>query len=324
MGDRTIWYNLAPVKESVQTKAVTEYTGDFGSFVFQLSEGKNFDNDKADATVFAANAKISKGTDGLWRSSTPYYWPNDGSSLTFISYAPYYATLPSGWSCTAADGFTITGHTLVNTVGYNEASKDVLVSGMAKDMTGNVTPGLYYTRGVPTLFKHILCKVKVVAHQNNSFDDDDSNPNNDYVTINSVSFTNIFTKGNFSSSAGWTGQSTTASYAFNPSPDIRLPSDLTQTEVFAETLMMPQPTTKGGRANAPTLKIDYTICTDGVTENKEATLALYNSIADLAAWDPGKIITYNLSISVKDEYIEFGGSPGAWTDGTGGDIDMGI
>lgn len=323
--EQSIWYNLAPVKEGAQVKAAgtSEFSGTFGSFAYRLPAGKNFDANRADATTFINNVEISK-TSGVWKAATSYFWPNDGSSLSFISYAPYKSSLPSGWSCTAAAGFTITGYTMPSTtVGYYDADEDILVSDVAKDLTGNVNPGQYYTRGVPTLFKHILCKVKVVAHQNNTFVNTNGNDSDDYVTINSVRFDNIYIKGNYNYT-GWSGHTTTASYSKDYSPDIKLPSDLTLTEVFAETLMMPQPTTKSGRANAPALVVSYTICTDGASTTKTATLPLYNSIADLAAWQPGKIIAYNLSISVKDEFIEFSGKPGDWSDGTGGGIDMGI
>ena len=76
--------------------------------------------------------------------------------------------------------------------------------------------------------------------------------------------------------------------------------------------MIPQPTSQAGRTEAPKIIVKYETRVGGVTETKTAELDLYNGPASLAAWEMGKDIIYNISISTKDEYIEFNASYTDW------------
>ena len=304
--DTGIWYNLAPVKDEVQTKAIQQYDGTFGSYAFLFPEGMAYDTDKGSAAVseYISNAKIEK-VGGVWKCATQMYsWPASGS-LTFISYAPYELSSRAGFSCTAAEGVKIPNFVLPATVGNTKPEYDILIAETAKDLTSNVDPGRYFTKGVPTLFKHKLSKVSIKAHLNNKLE------SGEYVRITSIQLFNIYRDGDFDGSK-WTGLDNETDFS-----KITLEGDsgnltLDSKALFAPTLMIPQPTSQAGRTEAPKIIVKYETRVGGVTETKTAELDLYNGPASLAAWEMGKDIIYNISISTKDEYIEFNASYTDW------------
>ena len=304
--DTGIWYNLAPVKDEVQTKTIQQYNGTFGSYAFLFPEGMAYDTDKGSAAVseYISNAKIEK-VGGVWKCATQMYsWPASGS-LTFISYAPYELSSRTGFSCTAAEGVKIPNFVLPATVGNTKPEYDILIAETAKDLTSNVNPGRYFTKGVPTLFKHKLSKVTIKAHLNNELE------SGEYVRISSIQLFNIYRGGDFDGSK-WVGLDNETDFS-----KITFEGDsgnltLASTTLFAPTLMMPQPTSKSGRTEAPKIIVKYETGVGGVTETKTAELDLYNGPASLAAWEMGKDIIYNISISTKDEYIEFNASYTEW------------
>lgn len=317
--DAGIWYNLAPVKEVVQTKAIQEYAGSFGSYAFLFPTGMSYDTDKEDESVskYIDNAKIEKVGD-VWKcASQMYSWPTSGS-LTFFSYAPYELPSHAEFSCTAADGIKISNYVLPATVGNTSAEYDILIADIAKDLTSNVNPGRYFTKGVPTLFKHKLSKVSIKAHLNNELG------SGEYVRISSIQLFNIYRGGDFDGSK-WVGLDNETDFSKitfeGDSGNLTLESKT----LFAPTLMMPQPTSKSGRTEAPKIIVEYVVTrVGGVTETKTAELALYNGPASLAAWEMGKDIIYNISISTKDEYIEFNASYTPWEEVMNPDINVGL
>ncbi len=317
--DTGIWYNLAPVKDEVQTKAIQQYDGTFGSYAFLFPEGMTYATDKKSAAVseYIRNAKIEKVGD-VWKCATQMYsWPSSGS-LTFFSYAPYELSSRTGFSCTAAEGVKIPNFVLPATIGNTESEYDILIAEVAKDLTSNVTPGTYFTKGVPTLFKHKLSKVSIKAHLNNALED------GEYVKITSIQLFNIYRGGDFDGSK-WTELGTETDFSSitleGNSGDLALDSKT----LFPPTLMIPQPTSQSGRPEAPKIILRYETKLGGETELKTADLYLYNGPASLAAWEMGKDITYNISISTKDEYIEFNASYSDWTENVmSPDINVGL
>lgn len=301
--DETIWYNIAPVKELPQTKAVNEFdkSKTFGSYAYKGSD------------LFIDNEEISYQTD-KWvaKDGSKYYWPYSGA-LTFMSYAPYSLSSRAGFSCTEASGISLSNVTLPNTVGYYSESDDILVADIARDLTKESHP----MSGVPTVFKHKLSKVAVKASMNNNL------TGSDYVKITGVSLQYIYTKANYAQSGGWTSHSELETYSPG-SLDVNL--TLEPQYVFEETLMIPQPTTLSGRGTGkdPKLVVSYQMKIDGYTSNKTAELKLYTDPSSPAAWEEGKVVTYYISISTKDEYIEFDGLLGDWADPVYGDINMGL
>lgn len=307
--DNTIRYNLAPVKEEIQTKALVSFptSSTFGSYAFKIPAGKNYDNNSAEGTVYINNAEIGYDNEtGYWKcDSQTYSWPNDGGSLTFFSYSPYGL---AGVNCSCVNGITIDNYTVGTTLG--DISSDILVADVAKDLTQNQYA--FGNKGVPTLFKHKLSRVRIVASLNNKTEA------GEYAYIKSLTLNNIYRRGDYINGA-WTNHD--MEYDF---PDmITTQIDLeygTQSIIMPLTVMMPQPMTSTG-AHVPSITIVYRTHNHGADQTQ--TIPLYNGPTTAAAWETGKEITYYINISTKDEYIEFNGSTSTWIEETGGDINLG-
>ena len=171
---------------------------------------------------------------------------------------------------------------------------------------------------VPSFLIHRLCKVTVKAIFKYELG------SGEYVRINSVSLQNIYTRGNYSSVGGWTFQPTLKDYSIG---ELDKTLSMTPDVVFAETLMIPQTTTLSdrGTGNDPKLVVNYTVSQSGSSATtKTAELKLYSGPSTLSAWEEGKVVTYYISISTKDEYIEFSGSLDAWDNAGKSDINMGL
>lgn len=320
---RQVLFMPAPVRgESTRAVNVSAYpaTSTFGTYAYMLPSGKTWDadRDEAEPYIFGADNKgveISKVNDVWKNADRAYYWPA-AASLTFFSYSPYGL---DGVSCSREKGirienFSIDGNA-AGTVGYRSDVCDLLVSNLSKDLNLGGTPKPGGDGAVPVVFRHILSKVKVVAFLNGEPDAGKT------VTINSVSISNIYGLGTYDDGQ-WSGLS--GEKAYSSSPDRTLewkdgkPVDA---EVFPEMYMIPQVTTKGNRAEAPEISVT-------VTKSGEAQFVrkfpLYADASSLAAWEQGKAVVYHISVSVKDEYIEFDGSLEDWRDSGNNDINIGV
>lgn len=305
--DQTIWYNLAPIKEEIQTKALQNFptSSTFGSYAYKIPAGMNYDYNSAEGVVYIDKAEISYDVESAhWKcEGHSYTWPTDGGSLTFFSYSPYDL---SGVSCTCAEGIRIDNYILGTTPG--DLSAEVLVSDIAKDLTHNLTT--YGNKGVPTLFKHKLSRVRIVASLNNEIE------SGEYAYIKSLTLNNIYRRGDYVNGA-WTNHESMYDYPNTVASQIDL-SYGTQRELFPMTTMMPQPMTG---SPAPSITIVYR--THNHSAEQTQTIPLYNGPATASAWETGKEITYYINISTKDEYIEFNGLASDWLYDDEGDINLG-
>ena len=216
-GDGQILYNPAPLR-SMTTKAVQTIdfptTSTFGSCAWYLPGDNKWDDHHAAAatatvvpTLYIPTSEISyDDASKVWRNKdNKYYWPMNGS-LTFISWAPadlldkVDASNNKLNSVTREEGFKITNWKMENTPGYGivpptseggvsttDPNVDILLS-YTKDCTRNTANGK-----VPTVFSHLLCKVKVVATLAKPLGTDEK-PRE----ITSVTLSNIYTKANYS------------------------------------------------------------------------------------------------------------------------------
>ena len=322
-----ILYNLAPVKQNQSTKAsFSEFTGTFGTFAYSFPVGKSYDLNKNDAGIatYINNAEISQ-VGSVWKGSSTYYWPVGGGTLTFFSYAPYNA-LKDKVTCTVANGIALTDYVVSATVGNMASETDILVADIAKDLNSNTNPGAYYTSGVPTLFRHKLCTVQfLVSYANEPAMNGSSVADADKIVITGFQLKNIYTRGDYLSNK-WQNLEQVENYPQSVSSSITLGYDFTSTPtkpidavLFSETIAMPQPTNASGRANAPQFVIKYK---RGGGAEQTSTVQLYSPT--LPMWEPGSKIIYRVTISTKDEYIEFDGKSSAWTNEDEGDVNVGI
>lgn len=160
-------------------------------------------------------------TRGVWTTSTPYYWPSDGTALTFYSFSPYYVAesstgyTPPTITCDSSNGITITDYDSYAT--KNHKADLMIATPVTTNATVTVTgegDGVSYT-GVSTQFNHILTyiyefKVKTDIDYTNGHDGSAGNAwvaGDKQFFIDDIKFEKIYTKGSYSSTSGWTSLS---------------------------------------------------------------------------------------------------------------------
>lgn len=330
-GDGQILYNPAPLR-SMTTKAdVPPFptNSTFGSCAWYLPGDNKWDDHHAAAatatvvpTLYIKPSVISN-KDGQWKawdSKKTYYWPMNGS-LTFISWAPadlldkVDASNNKLNSVTREEGFKITNWKMENTPGYG--IKTQATAGKSSETDPNVDILLSYTKDctrntangkVPTIFSHLLCKVKVEARL--------ANDKVEQKIIESVTLTNIYTKGDYVAGE-WTNQSEPMNYVYpqpgetSPSPTITL-TDKANTVIFPETMFLPQYLTQEGRTDRPKISVK-------LKDNKTPIEGyLYNDkiLNPLTVWNQGKSITYVITLGNEEAVIDFAADVGGWEDGS--------
>lgn len=166
IGFQPLAYKASQTKASVIT-GVTYGTDapSFGLFAYQLAEGKTFNADKDEAKLYINNKEVSY-TDDNWRTNPKSFWPLQGS-LTFVAYSPYSVYEKVTYVANDANDksvLTVTNFQLGTT-----NQKDLMWSTHTEDKTANDTnydaDGQNTTtyKGVPILFKHALCRIKITA-----------------------------------------------------------------------------------------------------------------------------------------------------------------
>ena len=342
-GDGQILYNPAPLR-SMTTKAVQTIdfptTSTFGSCAWYLPGGNKWDDHHAEAatatvvpTLYIEPSVISN-KDGQWKawdSEKSYYWPMNGS-LTFISWAPYKLVEHTGFNVTREEGFKITNWKMENTPGYGivpptseggvsttDPNVDILLS-YTKDCTRRNTAN----GEVPTIFSHLLCKVKVEARLAKPLETDE-NP----WKVTSVILSDIYTKGDYSTyvkdesnkitlSKLWRNQSDRRSYEYTPTNPVSVKYGEggigTGAVIFPETLFMPQFLTERVEGNSTTLPMITIECENGKGEKQTLKGLLYKNASSLSVWNQGKSITYVITIGNETAYIDFTANVDGWSE----------
>lgn len=329
-GDGQILYNPAPLR-SMTTKADVSTppfptTSTFGSCAWYLPGDNKWDDHHAAEktatvvpTLYIDPSVISYDKDSkVWRNKgKTYYWPMNGS-LTFISWAP--ADLLDRVddsknklnSVTREEGFKITGWTMVETPGYG-----VVVTTTSKGSVATTDPNVDILLAqnkdckktadgkVVPRFSHLLCKVKVVATL--------ANEKVDEKVIESVTLTNIYTKGDYVAGK-WTNQSEPMNYVY-PQPGETSPSPtMTVTYepkvIFPETMFLPQYLKEDGRNDRPKISIKL----NGSETPIEGYLNNDQLQSSLSVWNQGKSITYVITIGNETAEIDFTASVDGWSE----------
>lgn len=330
-GDGQILYNPAPLrsmttKADVSTMPPFPTSSTFGSCAWYLPGDNKWDDHHAAAetatvvpSLYIKPSKIShkEGQWKAWDSEKSYYWPMNGS-LTFISWAPANlldkvdASNNKLNSVTREEGFKITNWKMENTPGYGivpptseggvsttDPDVDILLS-YTKDCTRNTANGK-----VPTMFSHLLCKVKVEATLANADVADKK--------IESVTLTNIYTKSDYVAGK-WTNQSECKNYVYTQTGGTSMTvTHLAKKVIFPETMFLPQYLSKDAiRADRPKISIKL--------QGSETLIEgyLYNDelSTSLSVWNQGKSITYVITIGNEDAVIDFTAGVGGWGDGS--------
>lgn len=176
IGFQPLAYKASQTKANVITGAT--YGTDapsFGLFAYQLdgvTQG-TFDANKADAKLYIDNKPVEYSSNN-WRTNPKSFWPLQGS-LTFIAYSPYSINQNVDYNINVVNdnaGNVTSANsklTISNFKAGTTGQKDLMWSTHTEDKTANDTnydaDGQNSTtyKGVPILFKHALCRIKITA-----------------------------------------------------------------------------------------------------------------------------------------------------------------
>ena len=135
----------------------------FGTLAYYLPSGKNWNDNKADATLYIPKSEVVHNN-GNWEvNGKTYYWPKRGS-LTFFAYSPFahedgtLLAVDKVYNTTHDDGIHILNYDV-----HAHQATDFMVADIAKDKTANESNGGY--TGVPIVFRHKLSQIVGINFQ---------------------------------------------------------------------------------------------------------------------------------------------------------------
>lgn len=246
-----------------------------------------------------------------WLPSHEYYWPKHPQS--YLNFVSWYAN--DGSANITPDTVTETQFQILNrTVGANDR---ILVADEAWKQRANATT--YYTSGVPTLFRHVLSRVKVNMKATTLEDPEIANVTYE-ITIQDAKFEGVYQKGNMrlvNSALAETGtrkwySTESATYLWktvagsdaNAIDFVDSNADVTATysAILPERSFIPQ-----ALGDAIKLVITYSVTTKSngtitATESDIPATIVMNTIKNtsdvaITQWVPNKIYTYNIAIN---------------------------
>lgn len=142
----------------------------FGTLAYYLPSGKNWNANKADATLYIPISKVvnkSGAASGrVWEvEGKTYYWPKSGS-LTFFAYSPFSYQEAGGGDLNIE---SLSGNDGIQIVDYDvdaHQDTDFMVADIAKGKTANeANPGSSLYTGVPVVFRHKLSQIVGINFQ---------------------------------------------------------------------------------------------------------------------------------------------------------------
>ena len=152
------------VVNKASTKAMidgnTYGTGNtFGTVAYKVKDATS------ELYIPVSEVKYTAGTTAYWSTEAPYYWPKDGSTLTFYSYSPFKYSetgTPTAITVSAtADGLTFTNYSV-----KEHQETDLMVADKKAGQTSNTSnAGGSWATGVPTVFHHMLAQIVAINFQ---------------------------------------------------------------------------------------------------------------------------------------------------------------
>ena len=301
---------------TVSTKAASAYpTGSpFITTSYKLASGKTWDANKAEAStfIFINQEEVSYNTTyNYWKTAADYYWPTDGSTLTFFSYSP--TTLKGSKTSVSTDGVSISSWDVTSDSG------DILVADIAQDKTKNESLAGY--TGVPTNFRQKLSKIVFCFSIANEAGDDTR------VEVTSIRLKDVYSAGAYSrggySDDKWTPSSTSLKSLgwelYSESLSIEKGSFSAEKEFN----MIPQRLVASASAH-PIMEIGYSISTDrGLHWESKTASCYFDENLRQEEWEKGKKYTYKIYIGVGQYPIDFDASVADWSDYNGLQVSIG-
>ena len=293
-------YNVVS-STAAQTKATTAFPikSTFMSSAYQLNSGQSWDSNYASSTLkFGPEEVKYMGT--YWSTDKKHFW-EDGKTLTFFSYAP--ASLSSLGLTISEEGVS------VNDWDVTVASKKdklILVADVAKDKVKNESFAGF--TGVPTHFRHKLCKVSIRLAESTFSKADE-------IYVTKLSIGSYYAKADFkkggTDAESWTNlRNPVSETVLYEAATGKLLSD----EFWVlDNVMIPQTLTADSY-----LTISYKSVNSKVTDDEDTVTLYFMKDFRSGIWAIGTHVTYTLKVGVGMFPIQFEASADAWIPSPGG------
>lgn len=294
----------------VKTKADPNQAYDtkstFGAFAFQHTGSFADVNDESGFTKYIDNVEIKyDATATSWHAEKMYYWPKNGSKLTFYAYSPFSISKVSEGqtspvSCTGKDGIKIKDWDV-----ETNQTVDIMVADAAKDKTENGTNGGF--TGVPTVFRHKLTQIAGFTVKTQKAYSDIK------ITVKKIEITGVKHKGTYvQGTEVWTADDAIATYTWydsskegsstysiqnNANPLSVVPNALSEDANSKKCLyVLPQDYTEDAK-----LKITYSRTYPSEDQTAEIKLSdLKDKKDEVVKWDRNKKITYTIIFTLDE------------------------
>ena len=294
-------YNVVS-STAAQTKATTAFptTSTFMSSAYQLNSGQSWDSNYASSTLkFGPEEVKYMGT--YWSTDDKHFW-EDGKTLTFFSYAP--ASLSSLGLTISKEGVSVDDWDVTDD---SMKDKQILVADVAKDKVKNESFAGF--TGVPTHFRHKLCKVSIRLAESTFSDADD-------IYVTKLSIGSYYAKADFkkggTDAESWTNfqNSVGETVLYEAATGKPLSSDAFW---VLDNVMIPQTLTADSY-----LTISYRSVKSGVTKDEGPVTLYFMRDFRSGIWAIGTHVTYTLKVGVGMFPIQFEASADAWIPSPGG------
>ena len=294
-------YNVVS-STAAQTKATTAFptTSTFMSSAYQLNSGQSWDSNYASSTLkFGPEEVKYMGT--YWSTDDKHFW-EDGKILTFFSYAP--ASLSSLGLTISKEGVSVNAWDVTDD---SKKDKLILVADIAKDKVKNESFAGF--TGVPTHFRHKLCKVSIRLAESTFSEADE-------IYVTKLSIGSYYAKADFkkggTDAESWTNlQNPVSETVLYENATGQLLSDKFW---VLDNVMIPQTLTAESY-----LKISYKSVKSGVIKKEDPVTLYFMKDFRSGIWAIGTHVTYTLKVGVGMFPIQFEASADAWTqEGTTG------
>lgn len=295
-------YNVVS-STAAQTKATTAFptTSTFMSSAYQLNSGQSWDSNYASSTLkFGPEEVKYMGT--YWSTDDKHFWEDD-KTLTFFSYAP--ASLSSLGLNIYKEGVSVDGWDVTDD---SMKDKQILVADVAKDKVKNESFAGF--TGVPTHFRHKLCKVSIRLAKSTFSEADEK------IYVTKLSIGSYFTKADFkkggTDAESWTNlrNKVTETVLYEAATGKLLSSDAFW---VLDNVMIPQTLTADSY-----LTISYKSVNSRGTYDEDTVTLYFMRDFRSGIWAIGTHVTYTLKVGVGMFPIQFEASADAWIPSPGG------
>lgn len=258
----------------------------------------------ANTVLHMNDVEIAKAGD-VWKAKTgTYYWPKAGK-LSFFGY--------TGWAGTKTWGAEKTA--LFSSVETISNTSDPMVADLATDLSSNPTTATHFVPGVPMLFHHTAAKIAFQAKTADGAALGAGEGLKYVVKINSLSTSDMYTKGTYTLNAtnatvsgAWSNPAAAKALSY-------LSSDQTLTTTAAalgtagQVTVLPQSVASIKAIVSYTIEVykaeGYTEASEPMAKNTFSNVQVDLATTSITAWEQNKIYTYTLIISPVDGEITF-------------------